>query len=50
MFKVNNRNTRTRCETCSYFTPCSGVSTVNCEQTNADWVEKISKMLGMKGE
>ena len=40
MFKVNNRNTRTRCEICSkltiktpelwtYFTPCSSVSIVN---------------------
>ena len=49
MFKVNNRNTRTRCEICSkltikttergtYSTPCSSVSIVNFEQINADWV------------
>ena len=42
MFKVNNRNTRTRCEICSkltitYFTPCSSVSIVNFEQVNAGW-------------
>ena len=41
MFKVNNRNTRTRCEICSkltnftYFTPCSSVSIVNFEQVKA---------------
>ena len=34
MFIVNNRNTRTRCET--YFTPCSNVSIVNFEQVNFD--------------
>ena len=42
MFKVNNRNTRTRCEVWSkliiktpkrrYFTPCSSVFIVNFEQ------------------
>ena len=40
MFKVNNRNTRTKCEICSkltikkpqYFTSCSSVSTVFFEQ------------------
>ena len=49
MFKVNNRNTRTWCETCSeltikipersltYFTPYSSVSIVNFEQVNAGW-------------
>ena len=49
MFKVNNRNTRTRCEICSKltikkperrsltFTPCSSVSIVNFEQVNAGW-------------
>ena len=31
MFKVNNRNARTRCEI------CSSVSIVNFEQVNADW-------------
>ena len=34
MFKVNNRNTRTRYEICSklkYFTPCSSVSIVKFE-------------------
>ena len=35
MFKVNNRNTRARCEI--RFTPCSSVSVVNFEQVNADW-------------
>ena len=49
MFKVNNRNTRKRCEICSkltiktperrqartYFTPCSSASIVNFEQVNA---------------
>ena len=45
MFKVNNRNTRTKCETYSKlaiktpertcFIPCSGVSIVNFEQINA---------------
>ena len=36
MFKVNSRNTKTKCET--YFTHCSSVSIVNFEQVNADWV------------
>ena len=49
MFKVNNRNTKTRCKiseansvisvslllTLTYFTPCSSVSIVNFEQVNA---------------
>ena len=40
MFKVNSRNTRTRCELCSkltiktHFTPCSSVSIINLEQVN----------------
>ena len=47
MFKVNNRNTRIKCEIWSkliikipercYFTPCSSVSIVNFEQVNAGW-------------
>ena len=49
MFKVNNRNTRTRCEIYSkltiktrvtyikYFAPCFSVSIVNFEQVNAGW-------------
>ena len=40
MFKVNNKNTRIRCETCSKLTiktPCSTVSIVNFEQVNTDW-------------
>ena len=50
MFKVNNRNTRTRCEICSklticqlwtHFTPCSSVSIVNFEQVNAGWVNSL---------
>ena len=36
MFKVNNRNIRTRCEICSYH-PYSTVSIVNFEQLNACW-------------
>ena len=46
MFKVNNRNTRTRCEIWSkltiktperrYFIPCSSGFIVNFEQVNAD--------------
>ena len=48
MFKVNNRNTKRRCEICSkltiktperrYFTACSSVSIVNVEPVNAHWV------------
>ena len=47
MFKVNNRNTITRCEICSkltiktrepYFTPCYSVCIVNCEDVIAGWV------------
>ena len=45
LFKVNNRNSRTRCEIytkltikTTYFTPCSSVSIVDFEQVNADWV------------
>ena len=42
MFKVNNRNTRTRCAICSklttYSTTCSTVSIVNFEQVNTGWV------------
>ena len=32
MFKINNRNTRTRCEI--YFLHCCSVSSVNFEQPN----------------
>ena len=51
MFKVNNRNTRTRCEICSkltiktHFTPCSSVSIVNFEHLNAGWVILTEKNL-----
>ena len=50
MFKVNNRNTKTRCEICSkiiikpllltssIFTTCSSGFIVNFEQVNAGWV------------
>ena len=54
--KVNNRNTRTRCEICSkltikiperrqwpYFTLCSSVSIVNFEQVNAGCVASIAQ-------
>ena len=47
MFKVDNRNTRTRCDIKSkltiktperhYFTPCFSVFIVNFEQVNAGW-------------
>ena len=50
LFKVNNRNTRARCEICSklaikkpepllltYCTPYSSVSAVNFKQVNDDW-------------
>ena len=46
MFKVNNRNTRSRCEICSKLTiktagqrqwRTSGAFIVNFEQANADW-------------
>ena len=50
MFKVNNRNSRTRCGIRSKLTiktperrqwhTCSSVSIVNFEQVNADWVGK----------
>ena len=53
MLKVNNRNTRSSCETCSkltiktpercywrqtYFTPSSSVSIINFDRVNAGWV------------
>ena len=57
MFKVNNRNTRARCEIClkltikipewrqrlwTYFTPCSRVSVANFEHVNTGCVwEKV---------
>ena len=52
LLKVNNRNTRTRCEMCSkltiktfdiwtYFTPCSRVSIVNFKHVNAGYVRLI---------
>ena len=52
MFKVNNWNIRTRCETCSkwtiktywtYFIPCSSDSIVNFEKVNVDWVTILVK-------
>ena len=36
MFKVNNKNTRARCEICSQLT--ISVSIVNFELVNAGWV------------
>ena len=35
LFKVNNRNTRKRCEI--YFTPFSSVSIIDFEQVNVSW-------------
>ena len=52
MSKVNNRNTRTRCEICSTLTlkiperrqwRRSGVSIVNFEQVNAEWEEQFPR-------
>ena len=46
MFKVNNRNIRTRCEIWSKlaiktpFTPCSSVSIINFEHVNTGWDSK----------
>ena len=40
LLKVNNKNTRTRCEICSKLiikTPCSSVSIATFEQANAGW-------------
>ena len=47
LFKVNNRNSRTRCKICAkvtikhqndaYFTSCCNVSIVNFEQENTAW-------------
>ena len=48
MLKVNNKNTRRRCEIClkltakTYFTPCSSVFIVNFEQVIAGWVGTTS--------
>ena len=38
LFKVNNRNNRTKCEICSKLTPCSSVSIVNFEHVIASCV------------
>ena len=43
MFKVNNINSRTKCET--YFTPCSSASIVNFDQVNAGWEQSNNKPL-----
>ena len=48
MFKVNDRNTRTRCEICSKLTikiPERRVSIVNFEHVTAGWGIIISKEL-----
>ena len=49
IFKVNNRNIRTRCLYCKrffilYFTTCSSVSIVNFKQVNVDWVCGVRKI------
>ena len=49
LFKVNNRNTRTRCEICSKLTVKtperrSSVSIVDFEQVNADWSRNRSEL------
>ena len=50
LLKVNNRNTRTRCEIClkwtyfwTYFTPFSSVSIVNFEHVIVGWVLFLEK-------
>ena len=48
MFKVNNRNTGTRCEICSELTiktPCSSGSIVDFEQVNAGCVRAEAAIL-----
>ena len=45
LLKVNNRNSRTRCEICSKLTPCSSVSFVNSEQVNAQWARSTEALL-----
>ena len=42
MFKVNNKNTRTRFKIRSKFTPCSGTSIVNFEHVIADWISTLT--------
>ena len=41
LFKVNNKNTRNRCETCSKLTPFSTASIVDSGQVNVSWVRGI---------
>ena len=41
LLKVNNKNTRARCEIC--FTPCYSVSVVNFEHVIAGWVVTCNK-------
>ena len=54
MFKVNNKDNRTLpmasfwClyfQLWTYFTPCSGVSTVTFEQVNASWAKEYEKTM-----
>ena len=40
LLKVNNINTRTRCEI--YFTPCSSVSIFNFEHAIVGWAIRLS--------
>ena len=46
MFKVNNRNDRTRCEICS---KSFGVFIVNFEQVNANWEATFKHQINCKG-
>ena len=41
MFKINNKDTRTR----TYFTPCSGISIVNFEHVIFGWVVAVVRRL-----
>ena len=49
LLKLNNRNTRTRCEICSKLTmeliPCSSVSIVNFENLIAGWDESFFQIV-----
>ena len=49
LLKVNNRNTRKRCEICSKFTPFSGVSIVDFEQVNVCWDKSFTYIPNRSG-
>ena len=50
VFKVNNRDTTTRCERCSKLkitclTPHPSHSIINFDQVNADWVSELTHLV-----